>query len=106
MKKSLSEHPHEVRARFVDLLSRFSVLRYTEETLHRKYSIQKLNETGLKNEIARLTEEIKCIESTVTERICYLNRFKDAANFKIALLQVIKYVKPSSTKSIRSPKEF
>ena len=89
LKGSLSDEPNELRTRLEELLSKFSVLRYSEQTLHRKYSIQKLKQTGLEREIVRLTDEIKCIESTVAERISYLNRFKEAATYKIASLQVI-----------------
>uniref|UniRef100_A0AAY4CGZ3 BZIP domain-containing protein n=1 Tax=Denticeps clupeoides TaxID=299321 RepID=A0AAY4CGZ3_9TELE len=70
------------------LLSRkMTVLRVNENSLTRRYTTLLELEQHLRKENSKLREDFVQMEATVIERIGYLQRFKEMADFKIASLQ-------------------
>ncbi|KAH9503689.1 hypothetical protein Btru_067161 [Bulinus truncatus] len=77
----------EVRRRLSEMTRRITVLRVNEKALTRRHAIMEEIEQQIRREVDRLRNEIGQMETAVSERIGYLQRYKDMAAFKIAALQ-------------------
>ncbi|CAL1542937.1 unnamed protein product [Lymnaea stagnalis] len=77
----------EVRRRLSEMTRRITVLRVNEKALTRRFTTMEEIETQLRREVDRQRNEIGQMETAVSERIGYLQRYKDMAAFKIAALQ-------------------
>uniref|UniRef100_A0AAY4CHD6 BZIP domain-containing protein n=1 Tax=Denticeps clupeoides TaxID=299321 RepID=A0AAY4CHD6_9TELE len=66
---------------------KMTVLRVNENSLTRRYTTLLELEQHLRKENSKLREDFVQMEATVIERIGYLQRFKEMADFKIASLQ-------------------
>lgn len=84
---TLSKDDVEVRRRLSEMSRRITVLRVNEKALTRRFNIMEESELQLRKEVKHHTEEMVAMEMTVTERIGYLQRYKDMATFKITAYQ-------------------
>ncbi|XP_055888045.1 centrosomal protein of 290 kDa-like [Biomphalaria glabrata] len=84
---TLSTDDVEVRRRLSEMTRRITVLRVNEKALTRRHAIMEEIETQLRREVERQRNEMGQMEAAVSERIGYLQRYKDMAAFKIAALQ-------------------
>ncbi|PVD27873.1 hypothetical protein C0Q70_10448 [Pomacea canaliculata] len=83
----LSKDDVEVRRRLSEMTRRMTVLRVNEKALVRRHAI--LEEVGenLRKEVSHLRKEMNVMECAISERMGYLQRYKDMSAFKIAALQ-------------------
>ncbi|XP_060063320.1 centrosomal protein of 290 kDa-like [Ylistrum balloti] len=84
---TLSKDEPEVRRRLSEMTRRITVLRVNEKALTRRYNISEEVESQLRKEINHYKNEMASMETSVSERLGYLQRFKDMATFKISALQ-------------------
>ncbi|XP_039618116.1 centrosomal protein of 290 kDa-like [Polypterus senegalus] len=77
----------EIRRQVAEAARKMIVLKVNEKTLTRRYTIELEMEQHLRKENSKLKNEITAMESAVTKKIGYLQRYKDMAAFKIASLQ-------------------
>ncbi|CAH1800117.1 unnamed protein product [Owenia fusiformis] len=84
---TLAQDDVEVRRRLADMTRKITVLRVNEKALTRRYNSLQEVEGHSRKEITRLKNEAVQMEAAVTERLGYLQRFKDMAAFKMAALQ-------------------
>ncbi|XP_070190390.1 centrosomal protein of 290 kDa-like [Littorina saxatilis] len=84
---TLSHDDVEVRRRLSEMTRRMTVLRVNEKALIRRYTTMEEMEDTLRKENNRLRNEMNQLESAISERMGYLQRYKDMASFKIAGLQ-------------------
>ncbi|XP_072407908.1 centrosomal protein of 290 kDa isoform X2 [Chiloscyllium punctatum] len=85
--ETLQVDPDEMKKKLAGLTSKLTVLRVNESSLTRRYTTLVEMEQHLRKENNKLKDEIIAMEAAVSERIGYLQRFKDMASFKIAALQ-------------------
>ncbi|XP_048404804.1 centrosomal protein of 290 kDa isoform X2 [Stegostoma tigrinum] len=85
--ETLQVDPDEMKKKLAELTSKLTVLRVNESSLTRRYTTLMEMEKHLRKENNKLKNEIIAMEAAVSERIGYLQRFKDMASFKIAALQ-------------------
>ncbi|XP_048463896.1 centrosomal protein of 290 kDa [Rhincodon typus] len=85
--ETLQVDPDEMKKKLAGLTSKLTVLRVNESSLRRRYTTLMEMEQHLRKENNKLKNEIIAMEAAVSERIGYLQRFKDMASFKIAALQ-------------------
>ncbi|OWF51997.1 centrosomal protein of 290 kDa-like [Mizuhopecten yessoensis] len=84
---TLSKDEPEVRRRLSEMTRRITVLRVNEKALTRRYNISEEVEGQLRKEINHYKNEMASMETSVSERLGYLQRFKDMATFKVSALQ-------------------
>ncbi|CAG5135824.1 unnamed protein product, partial [Candidula unifasciata] len=84
---TLAHDDVEVRHRLSEMTRRITVLRVNEKALTRRHAIMEEVETQLRRECSHLRKEINQMEIAVSERLGYLQRYKDIAAFKISALQ-------------------
>ncbi|XP_005096015.2 centrosomal protein of 290 kDa [Aplysia californica] len=85
--ETLAQDDVEVRRRLSEMTRRITVLRVNEKALTRRHTTMEEIESHLRKENTRLRTEMNHMEMAVTERIGYLQRYKDMSAFKIAALQ-------------------
>nr|XP_039270892.1 centrosomal protein of 290 kDa-like isoform X2 [Styela clava] len=84
---SLQRDPDTVKQRLAETTRKISLLRVNEKTLIRHHKALESSEEQLHIENNRLRNEILLMEKAVSERLGYLERYKDMAAYKIAALQ-------------------
>ncbi|XP_076878218.1 centrosomal protein of 290 kDa isoform X3 [Brachyhypopomus gauderio] len=85
--ETLQQDPAEIRRQVSEAARKITVLRVNEKTLTRRYTTLMEQEQHLRKEINRLKDDFVQMEVAVTERVGYLQRFKEMAAFKMAKLQ-------------------
>lgn len=76
MVDTLSQDEIEVRRRLADMARKTTVLRVNEKALTRRYAMMQEIETSLRKEVTKLKNETIAMETAVTERLGYLQRYK------------------------------
>ncbi|KAL6480622.1 hypothetical protein MHYP_G00116550 [Metynnis hypsauchen] len=85
--EALEKDPVEIRRQVSEASRKMTVLRVNEKSLTRRYTTLLEQEQHLKKENNKLKDAFVQMEVAVTERIGYLQRFKEMAAFKMAALQ-------------------
>ncbi|XP_051978997.1 centrosomal protein of 290 kDa [Xyrauchen texanus] len=85
--EALEKDPREIRQELSEMARKMMVLRVNEKCLTRRYTTLLELEQHLRKENDKLKDDLTQMESAVTERIGYLQRFKEMAAFKMAALQ-------------------
>ncbi|XP_068168662.1 centrosomal protein of 290 kDa isoform X7 [Antennarius striatus] len=84
---TLHKDPDEVRSQLGEALRKLTVLKVNEQKLTRRYSNLLEREQHLLKENSRLREESVHMQASVTQRMGYLQRYKEMAAYKTAALQ-------------------
>ncbi|XP_049928433.1 centrosomal protein of 290 kDa isoform X1 [Epinephelus moara] len=84
---TLQKDPEEIRRQLSEVLRKSTVLKVNEKKLTRRYSTLLEQEQHLRKENSKLREESSHMQVSVTQRIGYLQRYKEMAAYKIAALQ-------------------
>ncbi|XP_016115081.1 centrosomal protein of 290 kDa [Sinocyclocheilus grahami] len=85
--EALEKDPSETRRELAETARKMTVLRVNEKCLTRRYTTLLELEQHLRKENGKLKDDFTQMEAAVTERIGYLQRFKEMAVFKMAALQ-------------------
>ncbi|XP_067235779.1 centrosomal protein of 290 kDa isoform X3 [Chanodichthys erythropterus] len=85
--EALEKDPSEIRRELAETARKMMVLKVNEKCLTRRYTTLLELEQHLRKENGKLKDDFSHMEAAVTERIGYLQRFKEMAAFKIAALQ-------------------
>ncbi|XP_051548638.1 centrosomal protein of 290 kDa isoform X2 [Myxocyprinus asiaticus] len=85
--EALEKDPSEIRQELSEMARKMMVLRVNEKCLTRRYTTLLELEQHLRKENDKLKDDLTQMEAAVTERIGYLQRFKEMAAFKMAALQ-------------------
>ncbi|KAK7121544.1 hypothetical protein R3I93_022587 [Phoxinus phoxinus] len=85
--EALEKDPNEIRQELGETARKMMVLRVNEKCLTRRYTTLLELEQHLRKENGKLKDDFRHMEAVVTERIGYLQRFKEMAAFKIAAFQ-------------------
>uniref|UniRef100_A0A4W4EUZ0 Centrosomal protein of 290kDa coiled-coil region domain-containing protein n=1 Tax=Electrophorus electricus TaxID=8005 RepID=A0A4W4EUZ0_ELEEL len=85
--EAMQQDPAEIRRQVSEAARKMTVLRVNEKTLSRRYTTLMEQEQHLRKENNRLKGDFTQMEVAVTERVGYLQRFKEMAVFKMAVLQ-------------------
>ncbi|KAJ8261931.1 hypothetical protein GJAV_G00160140 [Gymnothorax javanicus] len=83
----LEKDPSEIKQQVCEAARKMTVLRVKEASLVRRYTTLLEMEQHLRKDNNKLRSDFLEAEATVTQRIGYLQRYKDMASFKIAALQ-------------------
>ncbi|XP_052399727.1 centrosomal protein of 290 kDa isoform X2 [Carassius gibelio] len=95
--EALEKGPNEIRRELAETARKMTVLRVNEKCLTRRYTTLLELEQHLRKENGKLKDNFTRMEAAVTERIGYLQRFKEMAAFKMATLQKsLDYSVPAS----------
>lgn len=73
---TMTQDDSEAKRRLADTARKMTVLRVNEKALTRKYTMMQEIETSLRKEVTRLKNEAIAMETAVTERLGYLQRYK------------------------------
>ncbi|XP_033491058.2 centrosomal protein of 290 kDa isoform X2 [Epinephelus lanceolatus] len=84
---TLQKDPEEIRRQLSEVLRKSTVLKVNEKKLTRRYSTLLEQEQHLRKENSKLREESSHMQASVTQRIGYLQRYKEMAAYKTAALQ-------------------
>ncbi|XP_075945736.1 centrosomal protein of 290 kDa isoform X3 [Anarhichas minor] len=84
---TLRKDPEEVRRSLSEALRKSTVLKVNETKLTRRYVTLLEQEQHLRKENGKLRDESSLMQASVTQRIGYLQRYKEMAAYKIAALQ-------------------
>ncbi|XP_072045515.1 centrosomal protein of 290 kDa-like [Amphiura filiformis] len=84
---TLQQSGDEHQRRISDSTRKITVLRVNEKALTRRYTSSQEMEGTLRKEVNKLRNEMVQMETAITERLGYLQRHKEASQFKIAALQ-------------------
>ncbi|KAF4095066.1 centrosomal protein of 290 kDa isoform X2 [Onychostoma macrolepis] len=85
--EALEKDPSEIRRELAEMARKMTVLKVNEKCLTRRYTTLLELEQHLRKENGKLKDDFTQMEAAVTERIGYLQRFKEMAAFKMAALQ-------------------
>lgn len=77
----------EIKGRLADLARKITVLKVNEKALTRRFMAISEMEQTCRKENNKLKNEMIEMEAAITDRISYLQRYKDMAAFKLASLQ-------------------
>ncbi|KAJ8381846.1 hypothetical protein SKAU_G00026240 [Synaphobranchus kaupii] len=102
----LEKDPTEIRQQVCEAARKMTVLRVKEASLIRRYTTLLEMEQHLRKDNNKLRSDFLESEATVTQRIGYLQRYKDMASFKIAALQKALDNSVSSSELERANKEY
>ena len=72
-----------MRRRLADTTRKMTVLRVNEAALTRRYTSLTEVEAAMRKENARMKNDMILMEKAVAERIGYLQRYKDMAQFQV-----------------------
>ncbi|XP_039988956.1 centrosomal protein of 290 kDa isoform X2 [Xiphias gladius] len=84
---TLQKDPGEIRRQLSEALRKLTVLKVNEKKLTRRYTTLLEQEQHLRKENSKLRDESSHMRASVTQRIGYLQRYKEMAAYKIAALQ-------------------
>ncbi|XP_058500488.1 centrosomal protein of 290 kDa isoform X4 [Solea solea] len=84
---TLGKGPEEVRRQLSEALRKLTMLKVNEKKLMRRYTTLLEQEQHLRKENNRLREESIHMQTSVTQRIGYLQRYKEMSAYKVAALQ-------------------
>ncbi|XP_044048406.1 centrosomal protein of 290 kDa isoform X10 [Siniperca chuatsi] len=84
---TLQKDPEEIRRQLSEALRKLTVLKVNEKKLTRRYITLLEQEQHLYKENSKLRDESSHMQASVTQRIGYLQRYKEMAAYKIAALQ-------------------
>ncbi|XP_062245410.1 centrosomal protein of 290 kDa isoform X2 [Platichthys flesus] len=83
----LEKDPVEVRRQLSEALRKLTVLKVNEKKLTRRYTTLLEQEQHLRKENNKLQDDSIRMQASVTQRIGYLQRYKEMASYQIAALQ-------------------
>ncbi|XP_061772969.1 centrosomal protein of 290 kDa isoform X2 [Nerophis ophidion] len=84
---TLQKDPEEVKRQLSEALRKLTVSKVNEKKLTRRCTTVMEQEQHLRKEVSRLRDESSLMQASVTQRIGYLQRYKEMAAYKIAALQ-------------------
>ncbi|XP_060891969.1 centrosomal protein of 290 kDa isoform X2 [Labrus mixtus] len=84
---TLQKDPEEIKRQLSEVLRNMTVLKVNEKKLTRRYITLLEQEQHLRKENGKLRDESSQMQASVTQRMGYLQRFKEMAAYKIAALQ-------------------
>ncbi|XP_071313277.1 centrosomal protein of 290 kDa isoform X2 [Trachinotus anak] len=84
---TLQKDPQEIKRHLSEVLRKMTVLKVNEKKLTRRYTTLLEQEQHLRKENSKLRDESSHMQASVTQRIGYLQRYKEMAAYKIAALQ-------------------
>ncbi|KAF7656056.1 hypothetical protein LDENG_00046760 [Lucifuga dentata] len=84
---TLQKDPDEVRRQLSEAVRKLTVLQVNEKKLSRRYATVLEQQQHLRKETAKLREESSSMQAAVSQRIGYLQRYKEMAAYKLAALQ-------------------
>ncbi|KAM7003571.1 centrosomal protein of 290 kDa [Tautogolabrus adspersus] len=84
---TLQKDPEEIKRQWSEVLRNVTVLKVNEKKLTRRYITLLEQEQHLRKENGKLRDESSQMQASVTQRMGYLQRFKEMAAYKIAALQ-------------------
>ena len=84
---SLSSTPQEQDKKLREGTRKVTVLKLNEKALMRRLAAVQESEESLKNDNKKFKMEIVALETSVTERLGFLQRYKEAAQFQLSALQ-------------------
>ncbi|XP_031135786.1 centrosomal protein of 290 kDa isoform X9 [Sander lucioperca] len=84
---TLQKDPELIRRQLSEALRTLTVLKVNEKKLTRRYITLLEQEQHLRKENSKLKDESSHMQASVTQRIGYLQRYKEMAAYKIAALQ-------------------
>ncbi|TKS73903.1 Centrosomal protein of 290 kDa [Collichthys lucidus] len=84
---NLEKDPDEIRRQLSEAWRNMTLLKVNEKKLTRRYVTLLEQEQHLRKENSKLRDESIEMEASVTQRIGYLQRYKEMAAYKIAALQ-------------------
>ncbi|XP_034443047.1 centrosomal protein of 290 kDa isoform X2 [Hippoglossus hippoglossus] len=84
---TLEKDPEEVRRQLSEALRKLTVLKVNEKKLTRRYTTLLEQEQHLRKENNKLQDDSIHMQASVTQRIGYLQRYKEMASYQIAALQ-------------------
>ncbi|XP_026168307.1 centrosomal protein of 290 kDa isoform X2 [Mastacembelus armatus] len=103
---TLQKHPEEVRRQLSEALRKLTMLKVNEKKLTRRYTTLLEQEQHLRKENNKLRDESSHMQVAVTQRIGYLQRYKEMAAYKIAALQKALDDSVSSSDLERANKQY
>ncbi|XP_037623210.1 centrosomal protein of 290 kDa isoform X2 [Sebastes umbrosus] len=84
---TLQKDPEEIRRQLSEALRKLTMLKVNEKKLTRRYVTLLEQEQHLRKENGKLRDESSHMQASVTQRIGYLQRYKEMTAYKIAALQ-------------------
>ncbi|KAM8750943.1 centrosomal protein of 290 kDa isoform 7-T7 [Acanthopagrus schlegelii] len=84
---TLQKDPDEIKRQLSEALRKLTVLKVNEKKLTRRYMTLLEQEQHLHKENSKLRKESINMQASVTQRMGYLQRYKEMAAYKIAALQ-------------------
>ncbi|XP_006782393.1 centrosomal protein of 290 kDa isoform X3 [Neolamprologus brichardi] len=84
---TLQKDPEDIRRQLSEAIRKLTVLKVNEKKLARRYTTLLEQEQHLRKENGKLRDESSQMQASVTQRIGYLQRYKEMAAYKIAALQ-------------------
>ena len=85
--ENLAMDPEMLKTRLGELTRKITVLRVNEKSLARRYTAMQEVESSMRRENEKLKRDILDMEGSVMSRLGYLERYKETAGYKMALLQ-------------------
>jgi centrosomal protein CEP290 len=85
--ENLATDPETLKTRVGELTRKITVLRVNEKSLARRYTAMQEVESSLRRENEKLKRDIVDMEGSVMARVGYLERYKETAGYKVAVLQ-------------------
>ncbi|XP_053538078.1 centrosomal protein of 290 kDa isoform X3 [Ictalurus punctatus] len=104
--ETLQQDPAEIRRQVAEAARKMTLLRVNERSLTRRYTTLLEQEHHLRKENNKLKDDSVQMEAAVTERIGYLQRFKEMAAFKMAALQKVLEDSVPSSELERANKQY
>ena len=85
--ENLATDPEMLKTRLGELTRKITVLRVNEKSLARRYTAMQEVESSMRRENEKLKRDILDMEGSVMTRVGYLERYKETAVYKMAVLQ-------------------
>ncbi|XP_059916249.1 centrosomal protein of 290 kDa isoform X3 [Gadus macrocephalus] len=85
--EKLRKDPEELRRQLAETVRQVTVLRVNEKTLSRRYTLLSEQEQQLRKDNGKLRVDSGHMQVAVTERMGYLQRYKEMAAYRITALQ-------------------
>ena len=85
--ENLATDPEMLKTRLGELTRKITVLRVNEKSLTRRYTAMQEVESSMRRENEKLKRDILDMEGSVMTRVGYLERYKETAGYKMAVLQ-------------------
>ncbi|XP_053361681.1 centrosomal protein of 290 kDa isoform X6 [Clarias gariepinus] len=104
--EALQQDPAEIRRQVAEASRKMTLLRVNERSLTRRFTTLMEQEQHLRKENNKLKDDSVQMEAAVTERIGYLQRFKEMAAFKMAALQKVLDDSVPSSELDRANKQY